>query len=91
MNKFQIEEGEKRIIFKHDPEGENRQNEKLEKLRSGRDAALVEDTLIKLKSQAEDPDGEIFPYILDAVRAESTIGEICDTLRAVFGVFKPAL
>ena len=29
------------------------------------------------------------PPILDAVRARATVGEISDTLRAVWGVFRP--
>ena len=28
------------------------------------------------------------PYILDAVRAYATLGEICDALRAVFGTYQ---
>jgi methylmalonyl-CoA mutase N-terminal domain/subunit len=30
------------------------------------------------------------PAILDAVRARATLGEISDTLRAVWGVYRPA-
>ena len=31
----------------------------------------------------------VLPHILEAVRAYATIGEICDTLRARFGVYRP--
>jgi methylmalonyl-CoA mutase N-terminal domain/subunit len=29
------------------------------------------------------------PRILDALQARATLGEVCDTLRAVFGVHRP--
>ncbi len=34
-------------------------------------------------------DGELMPAILDAVRADSSLGEICGTLRDVFGEYQP--
>ncbi len=34
-------------------------------------------------------DGELMPAILDAVRADATLGEICGTLRDVFGEYQP--
>jgi len=33
--------------------------------------------------------GELMPAILDAVRADATLGEICGTLRDVFGEYRP--
>ena len=33
----------------------------------------------------------LIPVILDAVRAHVTLGEICDTLRSVFGVHQPSV
>jgi methylmalonyl-CoA mutase N-terminal domain/subunit len=33
----------------------------------------------------------LIPLILDAVRAQVTLGEICDALRSVFGVHQPSV
>jgi len=88
VNKFQTDQAVKPAPFRVDPEMENKQKERLAALRAERDSAAVEAALKKLKAQAEDPAGEIFPFILDAVRAEATLGEICDTMRKVFGVYK---
>jgi len=35
-------------------------------------------------------DSNLMPTILDAVRAEATLGEICGSLRTVFGAYRPA-
>jgi methylmalonyl-CoA mutase, N-terminal domain len=37
---------------------------------------------------AAEGDANTMPYILDAVRAYATLGEICDTLRGVFGTYQ---
>jgi methylmalonyl-CoA mutase N-terminal domain/subunit len=34
--------------------------------------------------------GNLMPPVLDAVRAEATVGEICDVLRKVYGVYREA-
>jgi methylmalonyl-CoA mutase, N-terminal domain len=33
-------------------------------------------------------DGNLIPAMLDAARAEATLGEICDALRAEWGVYR---
>jgi methylmalonyl-CoA mutase N-terminal domain/subunit len=35
----------------------------------------------------EIPQANTMPYIVDAVRAYATVGEICEALRAVFGTY----
>ena len=40
-------------------------------------------------SSAATSDETLMPRILDAVRAEATLGEICGALRAVFGEYQP--
>ena len=44
-------------------------------------------TLDALKRAAEGTENTM-PYLLDAVRAYATLGEICDALRAVFGTYQ---
>ncbi len=45
----------------------------------------MEATLAALR-HAAGGDDNLMPFILDAVRAEATVGEIADALRATFGV-----
>jgi methylmalonyl-CoA mutase N-terminal domain/subunit len=64
-----------------------RQCEKLERLRRRRDNSLVQSNLGILKSQAE-AGGNLLPAILQCVHSYATLGETCDTLRAVFGEYR---
>jgi methylmalonyl-CoA mutase N-terminal domain/subunit len=62
------------------------QLEKLKNLRSRRSNQKVTATLDALKHAAEGRENTM-PYILDAVRAYATLGEICDAFRGVFGTY----
>ncbi len=55
-------------------------------LRARRDSAAVDAALRDVRRVAAGS-GNIMPPILDAVRAYATLGEICDALRATFGVY----
>jgi methylmalonyl-CoA mutase N-terminal domain/subunit len=65
------------------------QRRALVELRAGRDAPAVERALARLEAAAA-ADGAVMPAILDAVRADATLGEICGALRAVYGEYRPA-
>ena len=77
------EEGPTRIL-EVDPAAESRQVERLRELKAGRDGVRVEAALAAL-GEAAAGDDNLMPLILDAVRAEATVGEVAGTLRAVFG------
>jgi len=62
------------------------QRERLAKVRSERDAAQVTQAIDALKRCAEGGKNTM-PFILDAVRAYATVGEVCDALRDVFGAY----
>jgi methylmalonyl-CoA mutase N-terminal domain/subunit len=64
-----------------------RQQEKLARLRARRDNALVAKSLDALRRAAEGTQNTM-PFLLDAVRAYATLGEICDALRGVFGIYQ---
>jgi len=64
-----------------------RQREKLAALRRQRDGRKVQETLEALGSAAS-TDKNLMPYILECVRAYATVGEMCDTLRRVFGTYE---
>ncbi len=61
----------------------------LKKVKSERDQEKVDKVLSKLKEIAS-TDNNIFPVVLDAVRARASLGEISNTLRDVFGVYRPS-
>ena len=63
------------------------QTERLRKLRADRSGAEVDRRLKALRKAAEG-DENMMPYIYDAVKAYATLGEICDALRDVFGIYE---
>ena len=91
LNKFQVKEEKLQDLLKVDPAVGDRQVARLKELKSTRDNAAVQKALAELK-QAAAGDANLMPPILTAVKALATLGEICDTLRAVFGEYEaPAL
>ncbi len=66
-----------------------RQKARLARVRSERSGDEVQRVLMRLRRAAGGSEN-LVPHILEAVKAYATLGEICDTLRAVFGVHKPA-
>jgi methylmalonyl-CoA mutase N-terminal domain/subunit len=64
---------------------EKRQIAKLEEVKRERDNERVKILLKTLKESAQDDTVNIIPSALEAVKAYATIGEICDTLRDVWG------
>ncbi len=87
VNKFQIDEPPPRGLLKVDPAVGERQKKKIAGVKAKRDGARVEASLDGLRRAAEGTDN-LMPHILEAVRAYATLGEICDTLRKVFGEYK---
>jgi methylmalonyl-CoA mutase N-terminal domain/subunit len=97
VNEFAIEEEAPTILY-IDETIRNRQTAKLKALRQKRSNQEVNRRLEALKRAAEQEpvvksDGSIsdantMPYIVDAVRAYATIGEICDALREVYGTYE---
>jgi methylmalonyl-CoA mutase N-terminal domain/subunit len=60
---------------------------RLRKLRAERSGDEVERRLLALR-KASAREENLMPLILDAVKAYATLGEICDAMRAVFGVYE---
>jgi methylmalonyl-CoA mutase N-terminal domain/subunit len=96
-NEFVIEEDAPKILYIGEGVGE-RQKEKLKALRARRDNDVVHRALEALKhAAAQTPDagrdGKIsgantMPFIIDAVRAYATVGEVCQALREVYGTYE---
>ncbi len=89
VNNFQLK-GDKISIplLEMDPEGERRQLDRLKNLRKDRDHSRWEHTLDALRKAAESETENMMPYILDAAKANATLGEICGVLREVFGEYE---
>jgi methylmalonyl-CoA mutase N-terminal domain/subunit len=70
-----------------DPAGEKRQLGRLAKIRRERDKAKWTAALANLEKSAEG-NANLMPPILEAVKAEATLGEVCGVLRKVFGEYR---
>src|SRR4051812_10531987 len=64
-----------------------RQVERLHRAKSQRDGGAVSNALEKLKKAASAGDNTM-PATIEAVRAYATLGEICDALRDVYGLYE---
>jgi methylmalonyl-CoA mutase N-terminal domain/subunit len=69
-----------------DASAQGHQLEKLARLKTRRDNSKVQECLDALRNAAKGSDNTM-PFILDAVRAYATVGEICDAFREVFGSY----
>jgi len=86
VNAF-VEKNEEQIdILQIDESSQQHQLEKLARLKARRSNEAVAGALNALKRAAEGRDNTM-PFILDAVRAYATVGEICDAFRDVFGTY----
>lgn len=68
-------------------EAEEKQTMKLAKIRKQRDNHQVETILAQLREAASDEKVNLMPLIIEAVKAYATVGEICGTLKEVFGEY----
>jgi methylmalonyl-CoA mutase N-terminal domain/subunit len=87
LNRFQVQEEKPKNLLRVDPVVRLSQIEKLKTLKSQRDQRLVTEALSALKNGAEGKNNLMEP-ILRAVKVYATLGEICDTLRQVFGEYR---
>jgi methylmalonyl-CoA mutase N-terminal domain/subunit len=90
VNEFAMDEPPPTGLFQVDPAVGRAMAERLERLRRTRDAGDAARALEAVDRAARGSDN-LIPIILDAVRAQVTLGEICDALRSVFGVHQPSV
>ena len=74
-------------ILRVSHEVERTQVEELGRRRAERDAAAVEKSLVALAEAAGTP-ANLVPLLIDAARAEATLGEMCDVLRGEWGTYR---
>ena len=89
VNEFLSKEKSPITILRINPEIEEKLVERLKKIKRQRSQAKVEKALNKLRKAAEHEDVNLMPFIIQAVKEYATLGEICDTLRKVFGEYTP--
>ncbi len=83
-----VEPEERRIpTLKIGPEVEREQVARLADLRKVRDPFKMAGSLEALQEAAAG-DENLMPYLIEAVKADATLGEICAALREVFGTYK---
>lgn len=87
VNKFQVIEDEEPELLKIDMKVQENQIAFLNKIRNQRNNIKVTESLNSLKKAAQG-DENLMPYIIDAVKTYASVGEICNTLRKVFGEYK---
>jgi methylmalonyl-CoA mutase, N-terminal domain len=86
VNAFEVKEERSLERMKVDPAIELAQREKLKKLRESRDQRVVGQLLAKLESAASGTEN-LMPQIIECVENDITLGEICNTLRKVWGEY----
>jgi methylmalonyl-CoA mutase N-terminal domain/subunit len=86
LNKFAVPVGGDAAIFPMDPDLERGQKAALAEFKAARDPALVEARLADVTAAAKGTQNVLYP-MKEALRAQATLGEVSDALRAVFGVY----
>ena len=88
VNRY-VSGGEEPIeILKIDPALEQKQIDRLAAVKARRDASKVESRLAAVKDAASRDGVNLMPPIIEASRDYVTLGEMCDGLREVWGVWR---
>ncbi|HUF94745.1 MAG TPA: methylmalonyl-CoA mutase family protein [Acidimicrobiia bacterium] len=88
MNKFANTSGTSIPVLDVDPELEAAQVERIQKWRESRDQPAVDRALEELTRVAETAEN-LLPPMKEALRLGASVGEVSDSLRSVFGVYRP--
>ena len=88
VNSFEIKEEKPKGLMRVDPSLAVAQRARLAALRRERDGRACAQVLKAVETAARG-DANLVPPVLEAVKAYATIGEICDVLRDVFGMYRP--
>jgi methylmalonyl-CoA mutase N-terminal domain/subunit len=89
VNDFLSEEEVPMKLLQIDPTIEKRLVEQLKLVKQRRNETKTQEALHKLRETAEQENVNLMPSILEALKEYATLGEICGTLREVFGEYKP--
>ncbi len=89
VNAYRSEEPPVQEILRVDERVQAEQIEALQKLRAERDDEQVQAIRFRIEEAARTPEAPLMPLFVEAVEQNVTLGEICDTLRSVFGEYRP--
>ncbi|HEY6583446.1 MAG TPA: methylmalonyl-CoA mutase family protein [Gaiellaceae bacterium] len=87
VNRYRQDEDQELELLRIDPALEEEQIARVRSLRERRDHAAADAALAKLKEGAGG-DANLMPLILECAKADVTMGEMCDALREVWGVWR---
>jgi methylmalonyl-CoA mutase N-terminal domain/subunit len=88
VNRYVLDDEVPIPLLKIDPALEQKQIDRLQGVRARRDSAAVERRLAALREAAAKDGVNLMPLIVDAARDYVTLGEMCDALREVWGVWR---
>jgi len=88
VNAYQVDESIELARLQVDPAIEAEQGARLARLRSRRDASRVSELLTRLEDTATRREN-LLPLFIECVENDITLGEICRTLRQVWGEYHP--
>ena len=88
VNRYELDEDKEIDILRIDPALERKQIARVQATRARRDSRAAEKALARLKEDAARDDRNLMEPIVDAARAYVTMGEMCDALRDVWGVWR---
>ncbi|MGN6090166.1 MAG: acyl-CoA mutase large subunit family protein [Actinomycetales bacterium] len=88
VNRYTVQGDEPYEPLRVNPEIEKEQSARLAQLRAERDDDEVQSRLAALRAAAQGQDNVLYP-LREALRARATVGEVCDALRQVWGVYEP--
>jgi methylmalonyl-CoA mutase N-terminal domain/subunit len=88
VNRYRTDDEEPIPILRIDPALEPAQIERVRALRAARDAGAAASALAALETAARRDDVNLMPLLVDAARAQATLGETCDALRRAFGTWR---
>ena len=87
VNSF-TEGGDENVdLLSIDPGTEDIQLKRLAEIKQSRDSDLVQKALTRLSTEAADPEINLMPAIIEAVKVRATEGEIVNALESVFGTY----
>jgi methylmalonyl-CoA mutase N-terminal domain/subunit len=88
VNRYEAGDEPQIDLLRVDPALEQKQIDNVQAVRAKRDSAEVEVVLARLKEAAAKEGVNLMPLIVEASRAYVTMGEMCDALREVWGVWR---
>lgn len=91
VNKFRDQKDLEPKLAIVDPQLEIKQINRLREFKLNRDNIKVQHQISRLTSAADNPDTNLMPYIISAVKDKVTLGEISSSFKEIFGAYVPKI